>query len=83
MSDSAADTTPTQTPTIPPARTSPGVAVTAGSGYVTMLASSIEYLGPWNWPLAAHAPTDVQALGLAGLIIGTGATLFHLWANKA
>lgn len=63
---------------LPPARTAPGVAITAGSGYVTMLAADIQYL--MTWPI--QPPTELQAMSLAGTIVAICATLFHLWANK-
>jgi hypothetical protein len=65
---------------LPPARTAPGVAVAVGGGFAASLATTMQYLGPWNWPLPR--PDDLQALNLAGFLITVGATLFHLWANR-
>lgn len=66
-------------PSLPPARTAPGVSTAVASSFVTTFAMTIQYVGPWNWPLAA--PTDAQALAVAGFILTTGATLYHLLAN--
>lgn len=65
---------------IPPARTAPGVALAVGGGFTSTFASTIQYLGPWNWPLPR--PDDVQALAISGFLLTGGATIFHLWANR-
>lgn len=64
---------------VEPARTSPGVAVVGGVGFLGSMAVTLQYAGP-----IMHLPlmTDNQALGISGFLVAICATLFHLYANK-
>lgn len=65
---------------IPPARTTPGVAIAGGTGFLASFAGTIQFLWPANFPYPS--PTEAQATNLAVFAMSSVALLFHLWANR-
>lgn len=53
-------------PSVPP---SAGLALAGSAGLTAAIASTIGFLGPWNWPLTAHPPTSAQLTSVAALIV--------------
>ncbi len=65
---------------VPAVRAAPGVMIAASGTATSALATTIQYLGWWNWPLPS--PTDIQAAALAGMLITAAGVIQHIWQSK-
>ncbi len=64
---------------IPEARTTPGIAVAGGTGFLGAYAGTIKFL--WPMSLLGFAPTDADAMNIAIFTMSASALVYHMIAS--